>query len=187
MHISEGILPAAHALALTSLAAPAVLLGSIRMKHTLTTTGDPSFRNLLTVGSALVFACTVLPIPMPLFGISSHLCMTGLLALLVGPLHVILPVALILAIQAVGMGHGGLTSLGANILTLGVIGPGLAFFLSRTVATFLRPGRRTLWGIATALAVSSMAVYVADAAVLAIAFQSSSPDTPAVTQLHGPG
>ena len=117
MHIAEGILPASHA-ATWAVAIPAIAWSGRWSRPT-----DPDERRhrltLTSMSTALVFATTLLPIPIPLAGVTSHLCATPLLALVIGPRAIILPAFLSLAVQALFLGHGGLTTLGANLLTLG--------------------------------------------------------------------
>lgn len=165
MHLSEGVLPAAHAAAWTGAAALAVAV-SVRSLRRRNREGGPAERALLTTGTALLFAATLLPIPVPVAGATSHLCATPLLGLLLGPATVAAPAALVLLLQALFFGHGGLTTLGANTVSLGVVGP---FAVAGLAALLLRarvPGRVAA-GVACAL--GQLAVYVADAVVLGAA------------------
>ena len=122
MHIAEGILPLTHALAWAALAAPLVALSAHRVARLLRE-GDGAERALLGMAGALTFAVTLFPVPVPIAGVTSHMCATPVLALLLGPRRMVLPAALTLLLQAILFAHGGLTSLGANVLTLGVVGP----------------------------------------------------------------
>ena len=116
--------------------------------------------------TSLLFAGTLLPLPVPVVGASSHICLTPVLALVVGVRRIVWPTFFVLLLQAVFFAHGGLTTLGANLLTLGLMGPlttvGLWVLLRRLgVDGFFR--------LALACGVGGLSVYVADAAVLAVA------------------
>jgi cobalt/nickel transport system permease protein len=171
MHIAEGILPVRHAAATWTLAAPAIAW-SLRWAKC----KDPDQRRhrltLASMSTALVFATTLLPIPVPVAGVTSHLCATPLLALVMGPRAIIFPTFLSLAVQALFLGHGGITTLGANLLTLGVVGPVLAWAIARTLRRLRMPAAPAVF---IACAIGELAVYVADAAVLGLALSTSTP------------
>src|SRR4051812_42794178 len=112
MHISEGILPLPHAAAYVALAAPFVVASVRKLRSEETTYRNRASLPLPMVG-ALLFAVTLLPVPVPVIGATSHMCAVPLVAVLLGPLAVIAPTALVLAVQAVLFSHGGITSLGA--------------------------------------------------------------------------
>lgn len=171
MHIAEGILPATHAAVTWTLAVPAIAW-SLRW----TRCKDPDERRhrltLASMSTALVFATTLLPIPVPMAGVTSHLCATPLLALVLGPRAVVFPTFLSLAVQALFLGHGGITTLGANLLTLGVFGPVTAWAIARVLRRLCTP---TTLAVLFACAIGELAVYVADAAVLGVALSASTP------------
>jgi len=171
MHLAEGILPLSHAAAWAALAAPAVALGARRLARAWSG-GEPGERALVGMAGAATFALTLLPIPVPVAGATSHLCATPLLGLLFGPLLPAAPVALLLALQALFFAHGGLTTLGANALTLGVIGPATAWGLARALRR-VGAGPRVAAGVACAL--GQIAVYAADAAILALGLAEQAP------------
>jgi cobalt/nickel transport system permease protein len=171
MHIAEGILPASHAAATLAVAAPAVVW-SFRWSRV----ADPDERRhrltLASMATALVFATTMLPIPVPVAGVTSHLCATPLLALVMGPRAIVFPACLSLAVQALFLGHGGITTLGANVLTLAVIGPLVAWLLARGLRRLAAP---TALSVFVACAIAELSVYIADAALLGAALSASTP------------
>jgi cobalt/nickel transport system permease protein len=63
-----------------------------------------------------------MPIPVPSAGTSSHPCGTGLAAILIGPGLTVVVASIALTLQALFLAHGGLTTLGANIVAMGVAG-----------------------------------------------------------------
>jgi cobalt/nickel transport system permease protein len=158
VHLAEGLLPAPLAAATTALALP-LLAWSLRDPWR----AEPSFRARQGLATALCFGCTLLPLPVPGTGLTSHLCAVPALALLLGPRAVVAPVAAVLLVEALLFAHGGLTTWGANLLTLGVIGPVATLAAHRIPwPRSPSPGLRT----ALACAVGDLAVYASAALLL---------------------
>jgi cobalt/nickel transport system permease protein len=63
-----------------------------------------------------------MPIPVPTAGTCSHPCGTAISAVLLGPFISVLISTVALLIQALVMAHGGLSTLGADIVSMGVVG-----------------------------------------------------------------
>ena len=61
--------------------------------------------------TSLLFAATLLPLPVPVVGATSHICLTPVLALIVGVRRMVWPTFFVLLLQAVFFAHGGLTTL----------------------------------------------------------------------------
>ena len=164
MHLAEGVLPLSQAVAWSALAAPTVYWSLRREQRTLR--DAPSSSVIMASVTSLLFAVTLLPLPVPVVGATSHICLTPVLALVVGVRRIVWPTFFVLLLQAVFFAHGGLTTLGVNLLTLGLLGPlttvGLWALLRRL------PGDGPV-RLALACGVGGLSVYVADAAVLALA------------------
>jgi cobalt/nickel transport system permease protein len=169
MHISEGILPLGHAAAWGAAAAPFLALG-VREARRLRAAGPSPRLALLGMSFAFTFAASAFPLPVPVVGASSHLCATPLVALILGPRLAVLPAAAALLAQALLLGHGGLTPIGANLLTMGIVAPWITVAVARA-ATAARLPRGAVVGLACAA--GSAAVYAADAAILALALPGS--------------
>src|SRR5574343_906825 len=123
MHIMEGFLPVEHALGWTAASAPFVAWGIHAARQKLT--AQPELRMLLGVAAAFSFILSALKLP-SVTGSSSHATGVGLGALLFGPLAMV-PIGLVvLLFQALLLAHGGLTTLGANLFSLAVVGPFVA-------------------------------------------------------------
>ena len=120
MHISEGILPFDWAAFWFILAAPFVAFGVKRLNSL--AREDLSMKPLVGLMAAVVFIISCMPIPVPTAGTCSHPCGTGLAAILVGPLVSVIISAVALLIQALFLAHGGLSTLGADIVSMGVVG-----------------------------------------------------------------
>lgn len=120
MHISEGILPTKWAALWFLVAAPFVIYGLYRLKKL--SAVDLSFKPLVGLMAAVVFIISCMPIPVPVAGTCSHPCGTGISGILVGPFISILITAVALLIQALFLAHGGLSTWGADIVSMGIMG-----------------------------------------------------------------
>jgi cobalt/nickel transport system permease protein len=125
MHIADGILPLSWAVVFTVCALPfvAVALALLRRR----TGSDPRLKPLVAMVAAAVFVLSAMPIPVPFVGTCSHPCGTGLAAILLGPFMTVLVALVALILQAVFLAHGGFTTLGANVLSMGVAGAFVGF------------------------------------------------------------
>ena len=120
MHIQDGFLTGQWAAIWSGTASIFVAKGIYDIKKR--TQKVLMFKALLGLISAAVFFISLLPIPVPIAGTSSHPAGTPLAAILVGPfVSVVLSVASLL-LQALFFAHGGITTLGANVLAEGVAG-----------------------------------------------------------------
>ena len=120
MHISEGILPFNWAALWFAVAIPFVAFGLYRLKKL--SSVDLSFKPLVGLMAAVVFIISCMPIPVPTAGTCSHPCGTGISGILLGPAISILITAVALLIQALFLAHGGLSTWGADIVSMGVMG-----------------------------------------------------------------
>ncbi|MDI6715686.1 MAG: energy-coupling factor ABC transporter permease [Actinomycetota bacterium] len=126
MHISEGILPLPWAGLWYVLAMPFMAKGIFDIKKR--TRQTSFFIPLIGMVSAMVFIISAMPIPVPIAGTCSHPAGTGLAAILVGPFVTVVATSIALLIQALFLAHGGITTLGANILSMGVVGAFSGYF-----------------------------------------------------------
>jgi len=120
MHISEGILPFSWALFWFVAAAPFLALGLRTMARRAEL--DLTVKPLVGMVAAVVFVISCMPIPVPMAGTCSHPCGTGLAAILLGPTLGVVVASVALLIQALFLSHGGLSTWGANLFSMGVMG-----------------------------------------------------------------
>jgi len=120
MHISEGILPISWALLWYAAALPFVMWGLRDLRRR--SEEAPWFKPLVGLVGAAVFLISCMPIPVPSAGTCSHPCGTGIAAILIGPGLTTVVASIALTLQALFLAHGGLTTLGANIVSMGVAG-----------------------------------------------------------------
>ena len=168
MHISEGILPPSWAALWFVLSIPFLAWGlrnlRVRSKE------EPHLKALVGLVGAAVFIISCMPIPVPTAGTCSHPCGTGMAAILIGPTLTVVVASVALVLQALFLAHGGLTTLGADILSMGVAGAFVGYGI------FMLARRAGLsWFAAAFLAgiLSDWATYAVTSFVLASALHGS--------------
>ena len=120
MHIMEGYLPGGYCIAWGVLCLPFLAAGFFAIRKTL-----QERRNLITLlamSGAFIFVISSLKIP-SVTGSCSHMTGTGLGAILFGPSAVSILGIIVLLFQALLLGHGGLTTIGANTFSMAIAGP----------------------------------------------------------------
>ena len=170
MHISEGILPFNWALFWSLVAIPFLALGIRRLGAA--AKEDISFKPLVGLITAVVFVISCMPIPVPTAGTCSHPCGTAISAILLGPCISVVVATVALLIQALFLSHGGLTTLGANVMSMGIMGSFSGYFVFR-----LLRGMRLGLGVAGFFAgiVADWITYVSTSAELAAGIRGSTP------------
>ncbi|NBO64129.1 MAG: energy-coupling factor ABC transporter permease [Acidobacteria bacterium] len=164
MHIMEGFLPLAHAAGWTAASAPFVVQGGRRLVQQIRQ--YPEIRLLVGAAGGFMFLFSALKIP-SVAGSSSHPTGAGLGAVLFGPQIMALLGTVVLLFQALFLVHGGLTTLGANVFSMAVVGPWIAwviFSLLRKAGMGVLPAG----GIAAAL--GDLSTYLTTSLQLALAF-----------------
>lgn len=134
MHLSEGILPLRWAGFWYALAAPFVIKGIFDVKSKAKL--NPHFTPLMGLMAAAVFIISCMPVPVPFTGTCSHPCGTGIAAILLGPVMSILVASVALFIQALFLAHGGITTWGANVFSMGVIGSFAGYIIFKILKDF---------------------------------------------------
>ncbi|MEB2309285.1 MAG: energy-coupling factor ABC transporter permease [Candidatus Brocadiaceae bacterium] len=128
MHITEGILPFQWFVTWFAVSAPFVGIGMYQVKRKKKTI--PGYLPMVGLLGAAVFVFSCFPIPViALSGMAtSHPCGTGMSAVLLGPFVSVLVAAIALLIQALFLAHGGLTTLGGNVFSMGILGSFSGYF-----------------------------------------------------------
>ena len=126
MHIPDGFLAPTITLPAYALSTP-LWIWAVR-KHF----GPNQVEALPAVGAltAVAFVLQTIMIPVP-GGTSTHLVGAALLALAEGPLVAFVCESLVLLVQALFFGAGGITVLGVNALAMGLLGPLCAWLVFR--------------------------------------------------------
>ncbi len=178
MHISEGILPFGWAALWFLVAAPFVAYGLWRLKAL--SSADLSFKPLVGLLAAVVFIISLMPVPVPTAGTCSHPCGTGISGILVGPGISVVITAAALLLQALFLAHGGLSTWGADIVSMGVMGSFAGFLVFRA----LRSMRVSMAAAAfTAGLLADWATYIMTSVELAAGIRGGSPFVPLFTKI----
>lgn len=120
MHIMEGFLPLQWALIWWFVAAPCLIYGIYRLKRILESNREAL--PLLGVTGGFIFILSSLKLP-SVTGSCSHPTGTGLSSVCFGPWITSVICAIVLLFQSLFLAHGGLSVLGANIVSMGIVGP----------------------------------------------------------------
>lgn len=164
MHIMEGFLPPVHAVAWTVASVPFLMAGATHIAKI--AKQHPKAKLLLATSGAFAFLLSALKIP-SVSGSCSHPTGTGLGAILFGPSVMAVLGAIVLLFQALLLAHGGITTLGANIFSMAIVGPWVAygtFKLTRSA------GGNLAVAVFLAAALGDLATYLVTSLQLALAF-----------------
>jgi cobalt/nickel transport system permease protein len=120
MHISDGFLPPVWSGLWFLAAAPFLLWGLWCLGRR--QAAEPRTMTLVGLVGSAVFVISCLHVPIPWLHSCSHACGTGLAAILIGPGATVVVSAVALLFQWLLLGEGGVTTLGANLVSMGVVG-----------------------------------------------------------------
>ncbi|OPY74102.1 MAG: Fused nickel transport protein NikMN [Syntrophorhabdus sp. PtaU1.Bin002] len=86
----------------------------------------------LSMAAAFSFLIMMFNIPIP-GGTTGHAVGAGIIAILLGPWTAVIAVSVVLIIQAIVFGDGGITAIGANCFNMGVVMPFVSYWIFRLV------------------------------------------------------
>jgi cobalt/nickel transport system permease protein len=162
MHISDGILSPYWIGIWYLVALVFIVLGIIQIKKE--SRRNPAYIPMLSLMGAAVFIISVWHIPVPVTGSSSHPIGTPMSAILVGPLPTVVISSIALFFQMF-LAHGGLTTLGANTFSMGIVGA----FSGYITYLLLRRAGASIWiSVGMAGLVGDLLTYVTTAFELAV-------------------
>ena len=124
MHVMEGFLPGPWWQIWFALSIPVVVYGIYKLNRLVKENRE--ILPLLAVAGAFIFVLSALKLP-SVTGSCSHPTGTGLAAILFGPAITAVLGMIVLLYQALFLAHGGLTTLGANVFSMGIVGPVVAY------------------------------------------------------------
>ena len=116
----EGFLPLTWCVVWFVFSLPVVAYGAYKMNIMIKENRD--ILPLLAVSGAFIFVLSSLKMP-SVTGSCSHPTGTGIGAILFGPWITSVLSIIVLIYQAIFLAHGGLTTLGANTFSMGIVGP----------------------------------------------------------------
>jgi len=164
MHIMEGFLPSPWWEIWFLVSIPVVLYGISRAKRMVEENRETL--PILAVAGAFVFVLSSLKLP-SVTGSCSHPTGTGLGGVLFGPAITSVLATIVLIYQALFLAHGGLTTLGANIFSMGIAGPAVAWLI---YVGGRKTGLNTYVTVFLAAALADLFTYVVTSVQLALAF-----------------
>lgn len=164
MHIAEGFLPITDCVVWYALSAPFVIHGARQVVRQ--SREDPESRLLLAAAGAFTFVLSSIKLP-SVTGSSSHPTGTGLGAVLFRPPVMAFLSTIVLIFQALLLAHGGITTLGANVFSMGIAGPWVGYAVWRASEGF---GWGRGVGVFLALAFADLSTYVVTSVQLGVAF-----------------
>jgi cobalt/nickel transport system permease protein len=167
MHIMEGFLPHPWWEIWFVVAIPILAYGVYRL--TKMAKKNPEIKPLLALMGAFIFVVSALKLP-SVTGSSSHPTGTGIAAVFFGPAVTGVLSVIVLVFQALLLAHGGITTLGANVVSMGIVGPAIGFGVWMI---FKRARLNTSYGIFAAAALADLATYIVTAFELALAFPTN--------------
>ncbi|KAJ50334.1 cobalt/nickel transport system permease protein [Clostridium tetanomorphum] len=126
MHIAEGFLPPTWAGVYFVIAAPFIIIGLKQVREKGGKSKD--IKMLLGLVAAYAFILSAMKIP-SVTGSCSHPTGTGLSAIIFGPFISSVVGIIVLLFQALLLAHGGLTTLGANTVSMGIAGPIVSYLI----------------------------------------------------------
>jgi cobalt/nickel transport system permease protein len=141
MHILDGFLSITICVLMYVIAVGFLIFSWRKVKAEYSSSTTP----LLAVSSAFVFAAQMINFPI-LYGTSGHLVGGTFLTMLLGPYAAILSMTIVLMMQALIFADGGITTFGANVFNMAIIG-GLSFFVVKTLTAESRSKGRLFLSI----------------------------------------
>ena len=142
MHIMEGYLPLEWCIVWYIISIP--VIEYVKYQINKTREDAPESTAILAVSGAFMFVLSSLKLP-SVTGSCSHPTGNGLSAAIFGPAAAAVLATIVLLFQALLLAHGGLTTLGANVFSMGIVGPFVAWIvykflvknnISSTIAIF---------------------------------------------------
>ena len=146
---------------------PIVAYGIYRLSKIAKT--NPETKPLLALMGAFIFVVSALKLP-SLTGSSSHPTGSGLAAIVFGPAIASVLSLIALVFQATLLAHGGITTLGANVFSMGIMGPIVAWLIWAICKKVRVP---TQAGVFLAVSLSDLVTYITTSFQLALAFPST--------------
>lgn len=159
----EGFLPLIWVIFWYAASAPFIVYGVWRLKKVVNE--HPESKPMLAVAGAFAFVLSSLKIP-SVTGSCSHPTGTGFGAIVFGPAVTSVMSAIVLLYQALLLAHGGITTLGANVFSMGIAGPFVAYLAYKT----LRRIAGFNIAVFAAATLGDLATYVTTSIQLALAF-----------------
>lgn len=137
MHIEDGILSLGACAGWYAATAAFVGPGIVQIKNKIK--ANLAYKPFLAMVGVAVFVISAMHMPVPVTGSCSHPCGTALAAILVGPWATAVISTIVLFSQAIFLGHGGVTTIGANTFSMGIAGAFAGYALWKVLRAMNAP------------------------------------------------
>jgi|SRR5664280_399232 cobalt/nickel transport system permease protein len=164
MHIMEGFLPTPWWQIWFAVSIPVILYGIHKLNRLVKEKRE--ILPLLAVAGAFIFVLSSLKLP-SVTGSCSHPTGTGIAAIMFGPAITAVLSTIVLMYQALFLAHGGLTTLGANVLSMGIVGPVVSYLIYKAG---MKAKINFYFVVFLATAFGDWATYIVTSTQLALAF-----------------
>jgi cobalt/nickel transport system permease protein len=168
MHIMEGFLPLYWCVVWYAISLPVVAYGVYKMNIMIKENRD--ILPLLAVSGAFIFVLSSLKMP-SVTGSCSHPTGTGIGAILFGPWITSVLSIIVLIFQAIFLAHGGLTTLGANTFSMGIVGPIVGYLVYKAC---MKQNVNLYLAVFLAALFADWFTYIVTSIELALAFPAAS-------------
>jgi cobalt/nickel transport system permease protein len=164
MHVMEGFLPTPWWQIWFAISIPVIAFGIYKMNKLVNEKRE--ILPLLAVAGAFIFVLSSLKLP-SVTGSCSHPTGTGVAAIIFGPAISAVLGTIVLLYQALFLAHGGLTTLGANVFSMGIVGPVVAYLVYKAG---MKANLNFFLVVFLAATLGDWATYVVTSVELALAF-----------------
>ncbi|HEY3360512.1 MAG TPA: energy-coupling factor ABC transporter permease [Methanosarcina sp.] len=164
MHIMEGFLPAIWCAVWFAISIPIIALGIYKLNKLVKEKRE--ILPLLAVAGAFIFVLSSLKLP-SVTGSCSHPTGTGIGAIMFGPAITAVLSTIVLIYQALFLAHGGLTTLGANVFSMGIVGPVVSYLIYKAG---MKAKLNFYFVVFLAATLGDWATYIVTSTELALAF-----------------
>ena len=170
MHIEDGILPPRDWGMWYGISAVFIYAGLFEIKRRIKE--NLFYKPFLSMVGVAVFVISAMHLPVPVTGSCSHACGTPLAAIIAGPFATVVISSIVLFFQAIFLGHGGITTIGANLVSMGIVGGFSGYLCWKLLRRFNSP----LW-LAAGIAgfVGDLMTYLTTAFELALSMHGHIP------------
>ena len=173
MHIMEGFLPWQWCVVWWLVAIPFLILGVVELRSMMRK--DREYLPLLGVCGAFIFILSALKLP-SVTGSCSHPTGTGLSTICFGVFITSIVGSIVLLFQALLLAHGGLSTMGANMVSMAIGGPLAGYALYRVLKNTPVNIYLTVFLVT---AVADLVTYVITSLELALAYPAQTGEIPA--------
>lgn len=164
MHIMEGFLPTPWWQIWFAVSIPVILYGIHKLNRLVKEKRE--ILPLLAVAGAFIFVLSSLKLP-SVTGSCSHPTGTSIAAIMFGPAITAVLSTIVLIYQTLFLAHGGLTTLGANVLSMGIVGPVVSYLIYKAG---MKAKLNFYFVVFLATAFGDWATYIVTSTQLALAF-----------------